>query len=432
MNEEATILIDNYKKEPFWQKEKFWLITSIFALVFFTFFFSVLGAYTKREAAFGLQVSAMGEQFFAANQTDWFLPVANSFLIIILLIPIILLFRKTKVKDWKLVQSSYFMMFTFTIVVFTFESVSLIAFMNNYLALNIDVSNVKTPTFPNKPNIIESLKDLQIELLNKKGLDIFFGVLFLLGLFKIIVSTIFVMFTKAKDNPKLDIYRRAFNKTGIFLLGSSMFLLMLAAFGAGALGINSQFYNLQITGQDGTYDSFNEWSETISSLSVWGVVIGILNGIFDSTSKSGFWGVNNNWSGYLLFILLSLALILSIFNATKDYLKIKDNKFVPEEQDNNFVESFIAFTLVVFLFYFLDRYIIVFVDDGLWNPNLFNGRIISTIAGDYRGTAYFWTILVLFNIITISTLIFTNEKYRNFVLLKNKRNKEKTTETNVK
>lgn len=381
-------------EKNFWQNQKFWLIFYIFLFVFGIFFFTSLGAYTKRDVGPNniFQASAMGETFFASSSTDWFLIANNSFVVLMLIVPIISFLwiklkekRELSINNLKILRNGYFLIFAFTVVIFAFEAVSLITFANNYLAIQINLS----------------LPEPTISLLNRKTADTIFAIIYLVGAFLLFLGTLIAVFNHKKIK-NFNNYESVFRTTAVILLGITMLQLMLAAFGAGALGLNSAFYNIQVIGSNGvSYSHFMDWYNAEGSIIHYPTLFVIVPILQDMVgNKGGFWGVNNNWAGYIIFSLLIIGTIYAIYFLFKNMYKIEKNTY---KEDKNLFESFVAFTVIVFVFYFIDRYIVVFIDHGNWNPNLFNGLILKTFATDYHGTVYFWIMFVLLPLISIGT-----------------------------
>ncbi|BDV02464.1 MAG: hypothetical protein HPAVJP_3530 [Candidatus Hepatoplasma vulgare] len=390
-------------EKNFWQNQKFWLIFYIFLFVFGVFFFTSLGSYTKRDVGPNniFQASAMGETFFAAGSTDWFLIANNSFIVLMLITPIVSFVwiklkqkRELNIENLKILRNGYFLIFAFTIVIFAFESISLIAFANNYLSIEVNLQNQT------------------ISLLNRKTADTIFAGIYFLGVILLFVGTIFCIF-KYKKIKKFDAYESVFRFTAVILLGITMLQLMLAAFGAGALGLNSAFYNINVIDVQGNSSNFMDWYNQVPPVFIPNGLENLISQLQDMVGNKGsFWGVNNNWAGYIIFSLLIIGILYAIYFLFKNIIKIKKNTY---KEDKNLFEAFVVLTVIVFAFYFIDRYIVVFIDHGNWNPNLFNGLIIKTFANDYYGTVYFWIMFVLLPLISIGAALLVYKPSRELI-----------------
>ncbi|NOQ50501.1 MAG: hypothetical protein GQ557_02450 [Mycoplasmataceae bacterium] len=134
--------------------------------------------------------------------------------------------------------------------------------------------------------------------------------------------------------------------------------------------------------------------------------------VFD---KGGFWGINNNWQGYMIFITIIFTNI-SLFSYSMTKFYKDDIVAVDRNLWKNTSVKVLIFTIVL---YSINAYIITFIAGGSWNPGIVgtpignlqlentNGDILSTITsywmfqimdypifeiftGGYTGTIWWW------------------------------------------
>lgn len=124
--------------------------------------------------------------------------------------------------------------------------------------------------------------------------------------------------------------------------------------------------------------------------------------------KNFFFGVNNNWHGYLVLSMTLLGAILPIIFLGKVWFKGEFTKFNGKETTFKTL-NYVLLSLI--LMYAFDAYIITYVAPS-WNPSITHG-IGDLFALDYHGTPYWWTMFALVFVIPLIIINIPIIKYLN-------------------
>lgn len=361
-------LITYYKNLSYQTKSLIFVWIFVFLFSYFTF----IGYFT--DFAFGETFLGMGDTSSEKTTIFWTVMSINILVILVALswsISLYLRNRRATQRELMLAKLVSLSFVAGTLFVFALESISLIVFINQALGINLTL------------NLDLGLGGLGFNSLSvESDIHIFENVMICIWiLILLLIILIFLswnIWTRNEGISELK-YNKIRNYSAGFFSASFLFL-MLGVFGLGSFGINTA-----------TLDAVDY------------LVINIGNNSYEiidpnwnfNNEKSMFWGVNNNWPGYLLFASLILV-IISIFILTIMEMffenSMKRMNFIGKEA---FYYTVVASIIVVLSFYSLDKFIIRYINDGLVNPSMFNDQMIQLIKFDYHGTPYYWTVFIL-------------------------------------